>query len=76
MLHASLSNPIVTEKLGSVFLYQANQTGWTFRRVLGYYGTRKKDTPVFAVLQARTNRTQLLVLVFNPIPVNAKGFWL
>lgn len=51
MLQASLSNPIVTEKLGSVFLYQANQTGWTFRRVLGYYGTRKKDTPVFALLQ-------------------------
>ena len=26
--------------------------------------------------RARTNRTQSFVLVFYPVPVNAKGFWL
>ena len=76
MLQAQLSNPIVTEKLGSVSSSQANQTGWTFRRVLGYYGTRKEDSNVRFSYWARTNRTQSFVLVFNPIPVNAKGFWL
>jgi hypothetical protein len=64
MLHAPHFQIRLTEKLGSLSSSQANQTGWTVRRVLGYYGTRTKDTPVFAVLQARTNRTQPLVLVF------------
>ena len=74
MLQAQLSNPIVTEKLGSVSSSQANQTGWTFRRVFAITGRGRKTLQCSLSYRARTNRTQSFVLVFNPVPVNAKVF--
>ena len=74
MLQAPISNPIVTEKLRSVSSSQANQTGWTFRRVFAITGRGRKTLQYSLSYRAHTNRTQSFVLVFNPVPLMQKVF--